>query len=311
MMSGPDGPFLVTGGAGFIGSHIVRRLAARGAQVRVLDNFETGRRENLAGVSGVDVVEGDLRSAADCARAVRGIRLVLHQGALPSVPRSIEDPTSSHEVNATGTLNLLRAAVAAKVERVVYASSSSVYGPEPTLPRRECQRPHPISPYAVSKLAGEHYCRAFFESYGLATVALRYFNVFGPGQRSDSAYAAVIPRFVSALARGERPVIFGDGRQTRDFTYVDDVVDANLLALSSPGAPGNVYNVAAGRGISVNELFALVAGVMNSSLTPSYAAPRTGDVRDSIADASAAERDLGFRPKVSVEEGIRRTVNAS
>jgi UDP-N-acetylglucosamine/UDP-N-acetyl-alpha-D-glucosaminouronate 4-epimerase len=301
--------YLVTGGAGFIGNHIVRALLERGHTVRVFDNFSTGHRENLTDIlDRVELVEGDLRSIDACRRAVKGITCVLHQAALLSVPRSIEDPHTTHEVNATGTLHLLVAARDAGARRVVYASSSSVYGPELKLPRAEHDRPNPISPYAVSKLAGEQYCLSFHHAYGLETVALRYFNIFGPRQGWDSPYAGVLPRFIRALRRGEAVTVFGDGEQSRDFTFVANAVDANLRALTVPAAAGRVYNVGAGRKASVNDLLALVARSLATRPVVEHAPPRTGDVRDSLADLTAIRRDLGYEPTVTLEEGLRRTV---
>ena len=301
--------YLVTGGAGFIGCHIVRALLERGDQVRVLDNFSTGDRDNLIDLfDDIDLIEGDLRSIDACRRAVKDMSYIFHQAALPSVPRSIEDPHTTHEVNATGTLHLLMAAREVSVRRVVYASSSSVYGPEPKCPRVETSRPNPISPYAVSKFAGEQYCTAFFHSYGLETVSLRYFNVFGPRQGWDSPYAAVVPRFIHALNNGERPTIFGDGEQTRDFTYIDNVVEANLKALEAPAAPGKVYNVAAGDKTTVNQLLAMMCKLMTKSADPIFEPARNGDVRDSLADISRARHDLGYERTVSVSEGLNRTI---
>ncbi len=299
----------MTGGAGFIGCHIVRALLERGDRVRVLDNFSTGHRDNLVDLfDDIDLIEGDLRSIDACRRAVKDMSYIFHQAALPSVPRSIEDPHTTHEVNATGTLHLLMAAREVSVKRVVYASSSSVYGPEPECPRVETSRPNPISPYAVSKFAGEQYCTAFFHSYGLETVSLRYFNVFGPRQGWDSPYAAVVPRFIHALNNGERPTIFGDGEQTRDFTYIDNVVEANLSALEAPAAPGNVYNVAAGDKTTVNQLLAMMCKAMTTSADPIFEPARNGDVRDSLADISRARHDLGYERTVSVSEGLNRTI---
>ena len=299
----------MTGGAGFIGCHIVRALLERGDQVRVLDNFSTGHRDNLVDLFGdIDLIEGDLRSIDACRRAVKDMSYIFHQAALPSVPRSIEDPHTTHEVNATGTLHLLMAAREVSVKRVVYASSSSVYGPEPECPRVETSRPNPISPYAVSKFAGEQYCTAFFHSYGMETVSLRYFNVFGPRQGWDSPYAAVVPRFIHALNNGERPTIFGDGEQTRDFTYVDNVVEANLKALEAPAAPGNVYNVAAGDNTTVNQLLAMMCKAMKKSADPKFEPTRIGDVCDSLADISRVRHDLGYERAVSVSEGLQRTI---
>lgn len=304
---------LVTGGAGFIGSNLVRSLLARGDAVRVLDDFSTGKRENLDGLAGdLEVVEGDVRDAKTCAEACRGAEAVFHEAAIGSVPRSVEDPLSTHHVNVDGTLNLLVAARDAEVRRFVYASSSSVYGDAPEEVKDESLRPRPLSPYAVSKLAGELYTVVFSHVYGLEGVALRYFNVFGPRQDPHSMYAAVVPKFVSALLEGGPPTIFGDGEQTRDFTYVENVVRANLLALECPAdACGKAYNVACGASISVNELFRLVrseVGDEAAHVKPVYAAERPGDVRDSLASIRLAESELGYVPTVGVEEGIRLTV---
>ncbi|HMP74679.1 MAG TPA: SDR family oxidoreductase [Kiritimatiellia bacterium] len=302
--------FLVTGGAGFIGSSVVRRLLADGHAVRILDNFASGRRENLAGLeSCVELVEGDLREDRDVRRAVAGVRFVLHLGALGSVSRSVEDPLTTHEVNATGTLRVLVAARDAGVERVVFSSSSSVYGNTPTLPKRESMTPQPLSPYALSKLSGEHDCRLFHELYGLGAFALRYFNVFGPRQNPKSQYAAVIPLFVDALRAGRAPVIHGDGGQTRDFTYVDDVVQANLCCCAAPiEAAGAAYNVAWGNRISILELAQRIAGLLGVDIAPEHAPTRAGDVRDSQADSTLAHERLGWRPVVPFDEGLRRTV---
>ncbi|MFA0779696.1 MAG: hypothetical protein RJAPGHWK_001200, partial [Candidatus Fervidibacter sp.] len=247
---------LITGGAGFIGSHLAERLVALGAKVRLLDDFTTGRKQNLSAFAHkVELLQGSLTDMATVRRAVAGMDVVFHQGALPSVARSVEDPLTTHQVNATGTLLLLLAAREAKVKRVVFASSSSVYGDTPTLPKREDMPPNPQSPYALSKLIGEQFCRLFWQLYGLETVSLRYFNIFGPRQDPTSQYAAVIPRFITALLRGERPTIYGDGEQTRDFTFVDNCVQANLLAATAEGVAGEVFNVGAGKQTSVNELF--------------------------------------------------------
>jgi UDP-glucose 4-epimerase len=275
----------------------------------VLDNFSTGHRENLTDLlDDIELVEGDLRSIDACRRAMVGVTHVLHQAALPSVPRSVEDPHTTHEVNATGTLHLLMAARETQVRRVVYASSSSIYGPERRLPRRERDVPNPISPYAVSKMAGEQYCRAFFHTYDLETVALRYFNIFGPRQGWDSPYAGVLPRFIRALRRGEPVSIFGDGEQSRDFTFVANAVEANLRALTAAAAPGNVYNVGAGRQTSVNELLAMVAAILEVPPHVTHHPPRAAEVRDSLADLTASARDLDYRVVVDIEEGLRRTV---
>ncbi len=303
--------YLVTGGAGFIGSNIAHELVRRGDRVRVLDNFATGRRGNLAGIEDrVDLIEGDLRRPADVEKAVEGADVVLHQGALGSVPRSIADPVTSHEANATGTLHVLQAARAAGVRRVVYASSSSVYGDTPTLPKVEDMPPAPQSPYAVTKLAGELYCRVFSGIHGMEAISLRYFNVFGPRQDPASQYAAVIPKFVRGMLRGERPVIFGDGTQSRDFTFVENVVAANLLAARAPAAAlcGAVCNVACGERFTLLDLVGTLNEILGTRLEPVFQPPRPGDVRHSHAAIGRAEELLGFRPGVRFAEGLRRTV---
>jgi nucleoside-diphosphate-sugar epimerase len=301
---------LVTGGGGFIGSHVAERLLREGHDVRVLDNFATGRRENLLEIADdIELVEGDLQSYERVHNAVSGCEMILHQGALPSVPRSVQDPLTSNATNVTGTLNVLLAARDAGVRRVIYASSSSIYGANPELPKHERLMPQPISPYAVAKLAGEGFCRSFFEVWGLETVALRYFNVFGPRQDPMSQYAAVIPNFITALRDGRQPVVFGDGEQSRDFTYVGNVVEGNLLAMSAEGVAGNVFNVAAGDRTSLNQLLEHLKVLIGAGVEARYEDPRPGDVKHSQADVSAAERDLGFRPQVSVEEGLRLTLD--
>jgi nucleoside-diphosphate-sugar epimerase len=303
---------LVTGGGGFIGSHVVDRLLSEAHEVRVLDNFATGRRENLLdGIDHVEVVEGDLQSYERVHNAVSGCEVVLHQGALPSVPRSVQDPLTSNATNVTGTLNVLLAARDAGVRRVIYASSSSIYGASPELPKHERLMPEPISPYAVAKLAGEGFCRSFFEVWGLETVALRYFNVFGPRQDPLSQYAAVIPNFIAALTAGRQPVVYGDGEQSRDFTYVANVVEGNMLAMSAAGVGGKVFNVAAGARTSLNQLLDHLRSLTGAGAEARYEDARPGDVRHSQADVSAAERELGFRPQVSVEEGLRLTLDWS
>ena len=300
---------LVTGGGGFIGSHIVERLVVDGHEVRVLDNFATGRRENLLEVADqIELVEGDIQSYERVHTAVRGCDIVLHQAALPSVPRSVQDPLTSNASNVTGTLNLLLAARDSDVRRVVFASSSSVYGANPELPKREELAPIPISPYAVAKLAAENYCRAFTTVYGLETVALRYFNVFGPRQDPLSQYAAVIPNFISAGLNGTQPTVFGDGEQSRDFTYVENVVEANLLAAGAKGVAGRVYNVACGERITLNRLLTELGAALDHSIGANYAKPRVGDVKHSQADISSIETDLGYRPAVTFDEGLNRTV---
>jgi UDP-glucose 4-epimerase len=298
---------LVTGGGGFIGSHLVERLLERGEEVRVLDSFATGRRENLHHLPDVEIVEGDIQSFERAHNAVRGCDAVLHQAALPSVPRSIQDPLTTNAVNATGTLNVLLAARDAGVRKVVYASSSSVYGSNDQLPKREDQPVAPISPYAVSKLAGEGFCRAFTSIYGLDCVSLRYFNVFGPRQDPSSQYAAVIPRFVAAALDGTRPVVFGDGDQSRDFTYIDNVVDANLLALESDAGAGEVFNAACGERVSLNEVLAMLGELSGAALDPDHQPGRPGEVRHSHADIGRARETLGYHPAISFVEGLRRT----
>jgi nucleoside-diphosphate-sugar epimerase len=301
---------LVTGGGGFIGSHTVDRLLADGHDVRVLDNFATGRRENLLDVSSdIELIEGDIQSYERVSHALRGCEVVLHQAALPSVPRSVQDPLTSHATNVTGTLNVLLASRDAGVKRVVYASSSSIYGAGPELPKHEGLVPQPISPYAVAKLAGEGFCRSFWEVFGLETVALRYFNVFGPRQDPLSQYAAVIPNFITALMDGRAPTVFGDGEQSRDFTYVGNVVEGNALAMDAEGVAGKVFNVAAGQRTSLNELLQTLEQLTGRHVNRSYEQPRPGDVRHSQADISAAQRELGFRPQFSVEEGLRLTLD--
>lgn len=302
--------YLVTGGGGFIGSNTVRYLVGQGAQVRVLDDFSTGRRENLCGLEKqFELIEGDIRSVEDAKRAVDGVRFVLHMAAIPSVPRSIDDPVTTNDVNISGTLNMLVAARDAGVERFVMSSSSSVYGDTPVLPKREDMPPAPMSPYALSKLANEYQCRLCSELYGLKTVALRYFNVYGPRQNPKSQYAAVVPIFIDSLKNGRAPVIFGDGEQTRDFTFVENVIEANLACCKAPDAAiGRVFNVGCGGRMTVNDLAHAIARVMGSDIRPTYEPARAGEVRDSQADISAAARVLGWVPRVNVEEGLRRTI---
>lgn len=301
--------YLVTGGAGFIGSNIVEALVRRKEQVRVLDNFATGRRENVAPwIKQIELLEGDVRDPETLRRAMAGVDYVLHQAALPSVPRSIADPMETHACNATGTLNVLLAARQAGIKRLVYASSSSVYGDSPTLPKREDTPTDPLSPYAVSKLAGEHYCRAFYQVYGLETVCLRYFNVFGPRQDPTSQYAAVVPKFVAAMLDGRAPTIYGDGTQSRDFTYVANVVQANLLACRAEGVGGEVFNVACGERSTVLELVAQLERALGKEARPEFAPPRPGEIRHSLADVAKAGERLGYAPAVGFGEGIERVV---
>jgi nucleoside-diphosphate-sugar epimerase len=301
---------LVTGGAGFIGSTICRALLVRGYSVRVLDNFSTGRHENLEDIKeDIDVQVGDLRDDDALFNALLGVRYIFHVGALPSVARSVMDPLMTHEVNVNGTLKLLLAAREAGVERVVFSSSSSVYGNTPVLPKQEDMMPYPLSPYALSKLTGEHYLRIFYQLYGIRTFALRYFNVFGPRQDPASQYAAVIPLFVNAYRNDQAPVIHGDGEQTRDFTFVDDVVAGNLCCLTAPdAAAGGVFNLAWGHRISINSLAAKIGALMGKSLEPEHVAPRAADVRDSQADSTRARELLGWQPQVTFDEGLARTV---
>jgi UDP-N-acetylglucosamine 4-epimerase len=315
--------YLVTGGAGFIGSNIVEILLQRGEKVRVLDDFSTGKRGNLSFdvQTAVEVIEGDVRDLGTCRCAVKNVRFVLHHAALGSVQRSVEDPLSTHEINLKGTLNMLLASRDGGVKRFVYASSSSVYGdqtaegieagdPEAVSPKTERMTPYPLSPYATSKLAGEFYCRLFCRLYGLETVSLRYFNVFGKRQDPESEYAAVIPRFIQALLMGTPPVIYGDGRQSRDFTHVDDVVRANLMALSAPGeCLGDVFNIACGRRYSLLELLGELQALVGKRTEPTFSDARKGDVRHSMADISLAGEVLGFRPESTFRQGLEQTVD--
>jgi nucleoside-diphosphate-sugar epimerase len=301
--------YLVTGGAGFIGSHIVEELVGRGEQVRVLDNFSTGKRENLTPFLGeIELIEGDMRSYHIVREAVQGADYVLHQGALPSVPRSINDPITTNEVNVGGTLNILDAARDAKVKRVVYASSSSVYGANKALPKQEEMMPQPISPYAVAKLTGEKYCHVFSRTYGLETVALRYFNVFGPRQDPESAYAAFIPKFIVGMMEGQSLTIDGDGSQSRDFTYVSNVVRGNLLALEAEEVGGEVFNMACGSSMSLNDIVEHLRRLLGCEGDISYGPPRAGDVPMSLADIGRARERLGYEPEISVEEGLEKVV---
>ncbi len=300
---------LVTGGAGFIGSHLVRRLLADGHDVRVLDNLSTGRKHVLSDIiNAIEFLEGDIREPADCQAACRGIDTVFHQAALPSVPRSVEDPLTYHQTNVDGTFQLFLAARDAGCRRVVYAASSSAYGDQPQLPKHESMTPDPLSPYALHKLIGEYYAKVFHVSYGLESFALRYFNVFGPYQDPHSQYAAVIPALVTAMAAGRAPVIFGDGEQTRDLTHIDNVVQANLKAATAAGATGQVLNIACGERISINQLVAVINRLMGTDMAPRHEAARAGDVRHSWADISRAREIIGFEPTVMFEDGLARTI---
>lgn len=301
--------YLVTGGAGFIGSHLVEELVRRGARVRVLDNFSTGKRDNLKGVLGrIELIEGDLRSYHTVRQAAQGVDYVLHQGALPSVPRSIDDPITTNEVNVGGTLHVLDAARDAGVKRVVYASSSSIYGPDPQLPVRESMAPRPVSPYAVAKLAGEQYCHVFSRVYGLETVALRYFNIFGPRQDPASQYSAFIPKFVVGIMGGQPLTIDGDGSQAKDFTFVSNAVEANLLAVEAKGVSGEMFNVGCGRMTSVNEIVDHIRRIVGAEGKIANGPPRPGDVPHSLADISRARQCLGYAPRVEAREGLERVV---
>jgi len=307
--------YVVTGGAGFIGSHIAERLLREGKRVRIADDFSTGSRANVEAAraaatpsASLEVVEGNLADPETARRALDGASFVMHQAAIPSVPRSVADPLRTHAANITATLNLLQAAREAKVRRFVYASSSSAYGDTPVLPKVETMPTNPLSPYAIQKLGGEQYARVFHALYGLPTVALRYFNIFGPRQDPKSEYAAVIPRFITLLASGTPPTIYGDGHQTRDFCYVDNAVEANLLACGA-GEPalGKAFNVACARRISLLDLVETLNGILGKSIHARHDPPRPGDVRDSLADISAAREHLGYDVKVHLEEGLRRT----
>lgn len=308
--------YLITGAAGFIGSHLVRALLERGEMVRGFDNFSTGRHENLAGLpeqygpERFELVEADLRDAAAVRAACQGVDFILHQGALPSVPRSVKEPTVSHAVNLNGTQNVLEGARAAGVRRVIYAASSSAYGNQPGFPRVESMTPQPMSPYAVQKLAGEFYLQSYWRVYGLETVSLRYFNIFGPRQDSASQYSGVIARWIGEMLDRQPVTIFGDGEQGRDFTYVANVVDANLRALEADATKvaGRVFNIACGQRHTLNQLFRRLAELTGYTAEPVYGPARSGDVRDSLADISAAREGFGYAPQVSFDEGLRRTV---
>lgn len=302
--------YLVTGGAGFIGSHLVTALAERGMRVRVLDNLSTGSRQNLAHLGGrIELVKGNLLDQPTVERALADVEVVYHQAALASVPRSVAKPLDSHAACVTGTLHVLDAARRAGVRRVIYAGSSSAYGNQPKLPKTETDLPNPLSPYAAAKLSGEYYCRAFTESYGLETVVIRYFNVFGPRQDPNSEYSAVIPKFVTAMLAGKKPTVFGDGRQSRDFTFIDNVVAGNLAAEHAPEAVGRVFNIACGKQFSLLELVASINRVLGTNVEPQFAPPRTGDVRESLADIAAAREVLGYEPAVDFDEGLRRSID--
>lgn len=302
--------YLVTGGAGFIGSNLVARLLRNGEKVRVIDNLSTGKTENLEPfLNQIDFINGDIRYLNTVMEAMRDVDYVLHQAALPSVPRSVETPLESNDVNTNGTLNILYAAKEANVKRVIYAASSSAYGESPTLPKVETMQTSPLSPYAVNKLSGEYNCKVFYNVYGLESIAIRYFNIYGRRQDPNSFYSAVIPKFIKAFLKGEQPIIFGDGEQSRDFTYIDNVLDANLLACKAPlKAAGRVMNIACGERITLNKLAREIKKLLNVDIDPKYSEPRAGDIKDSLADISLAKELIGYEPKVLFEEGLKLTV---
>jgi UDP-glucose 4-epimerase len=304
--------YLITGIGGFIGSSLARELLRRGEQVRGVDNFSTGKRENLSDILGrIEFREADLLDLDAMKLACAGVDYVLHQAAIPSVPKSVLDPIGSNRANVDGTVNVLVAARDARVKRVIYAASSSAYGDTPTLPKHERMTPDPISPYAVAKLASEHYMISFYRCYGLETVALRYFNIFGPRQDPSSPYSGVLAKFISQMLNGQQPTMFGDGEQSRDFTYIDNAVEANLLACQAPTeqAAGKVFNVATGRRVTLNETFKLLQTLTSYSGSPIHGAERGGDIKHSLADISSAEKHLGYKPKVNFEDGLKHTVD--
>lgn len=302
--------YLITGGAGFIGSHISEELVKRDHEVRIIDNFLTGKKENIASLlDKIELIEGDIKDLETCQRALEGVDFVLHQAALPSVPRSIKDPLATNENNIRGTLNVLLASREAKVKKVVFASSSSVYGDDTHLPKIEGRQGSPLSPYALSKLVGEHYCRIFSQIFGLSTVFLRYFNIFGPRQDPFSQYAAVIPNFITKMLKGEKPIIFGDGEQSRDFTFVSNVVEANILASKAQDVSGEAFNIACGERTTVNSLANTINEVLNKNIDPVHDEPRPGDVKNSYAEISKARKMLKYEPLVPFNEGLKKTIN--
>jgi nucleoside-diphosphate-sugar epimerase len=302
--------FLVTGGAGFIGSNLVKRLVEKGYSVRVLDNFATGLRANLADfINNIELIEGDIRDFWTVVKATQGIDHIIHQAALPSIPRSIDNPLTTTEVNINGTLNILEAARLSDVQRIIYASSSSVYGDSPQMPKNEDMKPMPKSPYAITKLAGEEYCMNFYNLYGLETVALRYFNVFGPRQNPTSQYSSVIPKFINMLKNKQNPTIFGNGKSSRDFTYIDNVVDATILAIEKKTAVGNIINIACNKGYTLNELVEKLNKIMGINMPASYSPEKLGDIKHSLADISKATNILGYKPRIDFEEGLKKTVD--
>lgn len=302
--------YLVTGGAGFIGSHITEELVKRGEEVRVLDNFLTGKKENLTPfLADIDLIEGDIRDYSQCQKAVKGIDYVLHQAALPSVPRSVSDPITSNEINITGTLNMLFASKEEGIKSFVFASSSSVYGDDQRLPKKEGNDGSPLSPYALGKLTGEQYCRIFSQLYGFNTVSLRYFNIFGPRQDPFSQYAAAIPNFVTKILKNEKPIIYGDGEQSRDFIYVSNVVEANLLASQAQNVSGEVFNIACGSRTPVNILVDEIKTVLGKNIPSNFTDPRPGDVRHSHADITKAKELLNYKPLITFKEGLEKTIS--
>jgi len=302
--------FLVTGGAGFIGSNICRKLVSQGRFVRVVDNLLTGKKSNLASIlDKIDFMEADMGDERVARSAMKDIDVVLHEGALPSVPRSVDDPAATHRHCVDATFTLLLAARDARVKRFVYASSSSAYGDTPTLPKVETMMPAPLSPYAAAKLVGEYYCSVFYKVYGLQTISLRYFNVFGPNQDPTSQYAAAIPAFVTSILKDKPPTIYGDGEQSRDFTYVDSVVDANLLAARAKKTKGEVINIACGEAVTVNEIIDMINEILGKTVKPIYTAPRPGDVKHSLADITLAKKLIGFTPKISFRQGLEKAID--
>jgi len=303
--------YLVTGGAGFIGSAIARALVQRGDRVRIIDDFSSGKRENLADIAGsVEVIEGSILDERALAHAIEGVKVVFHEAAIPSVPKSMAEPIENHEANATGTIKVLQAAKRAGVDRLVYAASSAAYGSDPRLPKVESMSTGPISPYGGSKLVGEIYCQVYAAAYGLSTVCLRYFNVFGPRQDPQSEYAAVIPKFITRALAGGTPIIFGDGIQSRDFCFIDNVIEANLKAAAAPAAAvsGRVYNIACGVATTLDEVVKVIGDILGKPIQPKHDPERPGDIKHSVADISAARAELGYTAAVSFEEGMRRTV---
>ncbi len=301
--------FLVTGGAGFIGSHLIAGLLERGHKVRAVDDFSSGKRANLAPFEGrIDIIEGDIADPDVCRRVCDGVRVVLHEAAMPSVPKSIADPAASHRANVQGTFNMLQAARDAGVKRFVSAASSSAYGESPTLPKIESMPTSPLSPYAVQKLTGEQYCRVFALCYGLQTISLRYFNVFGPRQDPKSQYAAAIPAFVTQILADRPPTVYGDGEQTRDFTYIENVINANLLAAEAPKTSGEIINIACGEHMTINEIIARINKLTGKSVRPNYLDPRPGDIKHSWADIQLAGEVIGYRPTVEFDDGLERTI---